>query len=458
VRAALAGLTLALVACDGCASSPKSTPPETGPLSPLSAEQMAALTALSPAELPPAPPDVTNRLADDPDAARFGQTLFFDPGFAGRLLDGDNDGTATALGRVGDTGKVACASCHVPDSGFVDTRSLGQQISLAAGWGLRKPPSLLNVAQDKLLLWDGGRDSLYGQVFGPMESPLEMNSSRLFIAEELARRYRADYEALFGTMPAFDDPAAFPQIAADVSGCTPHGGIKPVCTGTLHGVPGDGAEYDGLSAEDQYQVTLAVVNMGKAIAAFERKLTCGQSRFDQWMHGEADALNDQEIRGAGLFVGKAECVNCHSGPFFSDQSFHNVGLKPVTINFAAPADAGDRGALDGVTKALAEATNSQGVYSDGYDGRLPADVPSTWLAAFKTPMLRCVERSPSFMHTAQLKSLQQVVQFFDAGSGRPEFGTNELHPLGLTEDEEGDLVAFLLALTGPGPDAALLAP
>ena len=98
----------------------------------------AALQALSPEALPPAPPDVTNAFADSAAAAAFGQRLFYDASFSGPLLDPDNDGSSQSLGMVGQTGRVACAGCHLPASGFSDTRSFQEQISLGAGWGRRE--------------------------------------------------------------------------------------------------------------------------------------------------------------------------------------------------------------------------------------------------------------------------------------------------------------------------------
>lgn len=441
-------ITLAALLCNGCAGS------DSTPL--LTSSQMALLATLSPAKLPAPPPDVTNRFADSVAAAELGQKLFFDSGFAGQLLSTDNDGSPTTLGVVGQTGRVACAGCHLPTSGFVDTRSLGEQISLASAWGFRKAPSLLDLGQDKLVTWDGRRDALYNQVFAPIESPLEMNTSRLFVAEELARRYESEYEAVFGPMPAFDDATQFPQLSAEITGCTPDVALTPTCSGVTHGMPGDNAEYDGLSAANQQAVTQAVVNFGKAIEAYERLLSCGPSRFDQWMQGDSDALSSSEVRGAGLFVGKGECIDCHSGPYLSDQQFHNVGVYPVQINFSAPADTGDQGAIVGVAEALTDPLNSLGPYSDGYDGRLPASVEPQWAGAFKTPILRCVSLRPSYMHTAQLTTLADVVAYFNQGGSVPEFGKNELHPLGLTAEEQQDLVEFLVALGGPGPDAGLL--
>jgi cytochrome c peroxidase len=418
---------------------------------------MKLLEALSPIALPTAPPDISNRFSSDARAAALGQALFFDMSFAGPLLDADNDGEMGTLGKAGATGRVACSGCHVPDSGFLDTRSPGEQISLGSGWGARKAPSLLDVAQDKLLMWDGRRDAMYNQVFGPIESPLEMNTSRLFVAEQLARNYRTQYEAIFGPMPAFDDPQTFPQLSAAGSGCTPKYPGSPVapCDGSFHGMPGDGAEYDHLDETSQQAVTLAVVNMGKAIGAYERRLTCGASRFDQWMHGSAAALDASERRGAALFVGKSGCVTCHSGPFFSDQKFHNVGLgpKPVGVVFA---DLSDRGAAVGIATAISDPLNTHGAYSDGDDGRLPTTVSPQLQGSFKTPMLRCVSLRPSFMHTAQIRTLAQTVDFFNQGGDGPGlYGTNELHPLGLSASEQEDLVAFLEALSGPGPDPGL---
>src|SRR6187399_3183867 len=85
---------------------------------------------LAPAVLPAPPPDVSNRYADDPEAAALGQRLFFDMGFSGALLDLDADGGPDSLGVRGDAGKVSCAGCHEGEHGFLDTRSVFKQISL----------------------------------------------------------------------------------------------------------------------------------------------------------------------------------------------------------------------------------------------------------------------------------------------------------------------------------------
>jgi cytochrome c peroxidase len=415
------------------------------------------LAELSPKSLPAPPPDKTNRFADDPKAAALGQKLFFETAFSGKLLDGDNDGTINALGSKGDTGKVACAGCHVAKSGFLDDRTLGKQVSLGAGWGRRRAPSLLDVGQASLLMWDGRHDTLYNQPFGPIESAVEMNSSRLYVAQQLFALYKSDYEDVFGPMPTLDDALRFPPILATLTGCQPLTVDTPVtCNGTEHGLPGDGAEFDALAANDQDAVTEVVVNMGKALGAYERLLDCGPSRFDAWMAGQSDALSASEQRGAQLFVGRGKCASCHSGPYLSDQKFHNVGLQPTRVAVVF-IDQGDKGAFTGLSTANADPLNSRGSFSDGDDGRLPKTVPASMTGAFRTPILRCSSRRPSFMHTGQLSSLSSVVSFFARGGDHFGFeGSTEISALDLNGQDQNDLVAFLAALDGPGPKAELL--
>lgn len=423
----------------------------------LSESELTLLRALSPEQLPPAPPDASNAWGDDPAAAAFGQKLFFDARFSGQLLDGDNDGSVNALGRKGDIGKVSCAGCHLPNDGFSDTRTIRQQISLGSGWGLRRAPSLLDVGQSQLLMWDGRRDSLFSQAFGVLENEVEMNSSRLYAAQRVFEHHRPEYEAIFGALPPLDDVDRFPVLSGVETGCRQLDRYSK-CTGTLRGMPGDGAEFDGMAEADQDAVTRVWVNVGKALGAYQRLLTCGAAPFDAWMGGDADAIERAAQRGAGLFVGKAGCVSCHSGPYFSDERFHNVGLQPKVVATAF-IDADDPGASVGLAQAAVDPLSVLGSYSDGDDGRLPAELNDQYLGAFRTPRLRCVAERPSFMHTGHVMSLEDVVDFFDRGGDHFGFpGTSELSPLDLTPRERADLVAFLKTLSGAGPDQALLTP
>jgi cytochrome c peroxidase len=424
------------------------------------------------------PADPSNRVADDPAAAEFGRRLFFAPAFSGPLLEGDNDGTSATLGMKGEAGRVSCAGCHLPASGFVDTRSPHEQVSLGAQWTMRRTPTLLEVAFAPLFNWDGRRDAIWNQALGVMESNREFNSSRLFVAEQLFRLHRAEYEALFGAMPPLDDGARFPALTPETTGCVE---VSTMMGSTFkcRGVPGDGADFDGMQPADQAAVSAVAANATKAIAAYVRQLRCGAGRFDQWLDGDETALTRAEQRGAALFVGtsvgtsagtsagssasdlagSASCASCHAGPRLTDGAFHNVGVSPAIVAVAIQ-DLDDRGAATGIAAALTDPTSTAGALSDGDRHALPAAVTPKLEGAFRTPTLRCVASHPSFMHTGQLGALDQVVAFFDRGGDRAGGypGANELAPLGLSDRDRADLVAFLGALSGPGPAAALLGP
>lgn len=431
------GLALGATACSSGAESV------------VTSEERALLATLRYDAAEP-PLDPSNAFDGDPDARAFGQRLFFETALAGPLTSRDNDGSASVLGVVGEPGRVSCASCHVPQSGFVDTRSPHGQISLASDWTRRRTPTLLEVGSATLYNWDGRRDSLWGQAIGVMESARELNSGRLFVAEQIFRLHRAEYESIFGPMPALDDASRFPQIEPQGAGCT--AGTSPVC----HGMPGDGNEYDAMSPEAQREVTEVTVNTAKAIAAYVGQLRCGPSRFDAWLDGDASALDASEQRGAALFVGRAHCIDCHSGPNLTDGQFHNVGLRPTVVAVAF-TDQDDRGAAEGIAAALTDPLGTSGAFSDGERRALPATVGPELEGAFRTPTLRCIDDQPSYMHTGQLTSLEQVVRFFDRGGDELGFpGTSEIHALDLDESERADLVAFLGALGGEGPDPALL--
>lgn len=434
-------LALLLVACHGAEGASPTSPPADDFAPQLTPEIRATLRSLSPSELPGPPSDPTNKYADDPAAAALGKKLFFDPRFSGPLLDDANTGEAGTLGKVGETGKVACAGCHVPAGSFSDTRSSRGQISLGSAWSHRRAPALLDVAQRPFLNWDGSRDAAFAQVFTPIEDAGEFNSSRLFAAQQVYRLYHDEYEAVFGPFP---DLSAYDRVAAADAGC------DTVPMDIVH-------SFCDKPGRDDPDVTRVVVNMGKAIQAYTRQLTCGRSRFDEWVNGDAAALTAQEQNGAAIFAGKGGCTACHAGPFLTDNFFHNVGLHPDFAFFVVPIP--DNGAVDGVAAMREDPLNSQGEFADGHDDRqqgLPADLEPL-RGAFKTPSLRCVSRRPSFMHTGQFRSLEDVVIFFNRGGNPDGFpGVSQNFARNLSADERADLVAFLQALDGDGPDPSLV--
>lgn len=395
------------------------------------AEELSILRLHWIGSLPPLPVDPGNSVADDPRAAALGRRLFFD-----RRLSGD--------------GEVACASCHVPSKGFTD----GLARSRGVGETARNAPTLIGVAFSPWYFWDGRSDSLWSQALVPLEAALEHGGSRLQYAKLLHRDtfYRRAYENLFGPLPDLSDGQRFPDGAAPAGGASAS------------------AKWSQMAAEDRDAVTRVFVNIGKSLAAYERKLIPGPSRFDRYveqvLRGDPDGggrLSKDEIAGLKLFIGKGMCVTCHSGPLFTNHGFHNVGtpdsamIKPdhrlplmhLFVDKAPP----DLGRYQGVREALASAFNCVGEYSDAAEGDCAELVFANkrhqdTLGAFKVPTLRNVSRTGPYMHAGQFQRLSDVLRHYNAPPSAP-VGRSELMPLGMTEAELGQLEAFLACLESP---------
>lgn len=155
----------------------------------------------------------------------------------------------------------------------------------------------------------------------------------------------------------------------------------------------------------------------KAIATFERTIVSGNSPYDRYMAGDKSALSKKQIEGMQVFE-EAHCSKCHSGFNFTDNGFANIGIGMDSKN----PDVG-RYAVTGLSKE--------------------------W-GAFKTPSLREVAKTPPYMHDGSLKSLQEVIDYYDKG-GVPNAHLNPLiRPLHLTKEQKEALCVFLEALSGQG--------
>jgi cytochrome c peroxidase len=382
--------------------------------------------------LPALPPSPSNAYADNPAAAELGQQFFFDKRFSGPIVESSQE-----LGPEGTMNTMSCATCHDPARGGADIRPLGGT-SLGAAWTARNAPTVINSAHAPWIMWDGRRDSLWSQALGPVEGGVEENSGRLQVARVVFDRYRAPYEKLFGPMPAMDDSARFPSEG------------KP-------GLP----SFDNMAGPDKSAVNRVFANFGKAIEAYERRLVDRSSKFDRFLAGDDSQLSAQALRGAKLFVGKAACNECHSGPMMADGKFHNHGVP----QHGTKVPAVDRGRTDGVPQLLSDEFNSAGAYSDmnkadRWSGLHAVDAD---LGAFKTPTLRNVSKTGPYMHTGGFANLWDVVNWYNQAAGTDGFsGTREaasLVPLKLTDEEMADLVEFLKALDGdPLPPALTQAP
>jgi cytochrome c peroxidase len=376
-------------------------------------EELTTLRSLSLASLPPLQADPSNRFADDPRAAVLGQRLFFDK-------------------RLSVDGTVACATCHVPARQFQDGTPLGQGV----GTTDRRTMPLAGVGYSPWLFWDGRKDSLWSQALGPLESPVEHGGTRTQYAHLVGEQYRAEYEALFGPLPDLSDAERFPTAAGPVAD------------------PAAQAAWEGMAPADQETVNRIFANIGKAIAAYERQIMPGPSRFDAYvaaaLEGDSAAMRElfslDETAGLRLFIEKGQCLNCHNGPLLTNNDFHNTGV---------PAAAGlpeDAGRATGLPQAQADPFNCLGAYSDAE----PADCGElrfarvdehTQLRQFKPPSLRNVAERAPYMHAGQFASLREVLQHYNQAPEAP-VGHSELQPLGLSEQEIAQLEAFLRTLSG----------
>ncbi|MDH5222600.1 MAG: cytochrome-c peroxidase [Betaproteobacteria bacterium] len=369
--------------------------------------------ALSIEGVGPVPPDPGNRWADDAAAADLGHKLFFDA-------------------RLSANGKVSCATCHDPAKEFQD----GVPLAKGVGTTDRRTMPVAGTAHSPFLFWDGRKDSQWAQALGPLESAVEHGGSRAQYAHVVAAHYRRDYERVFGALP---DLRGVPAAAGPVAD------------------PAARAAWERMPQGQRDAVTGVFVNVGKAIAAYERHLQPAASRFDrfaaEWKRTGTqpkDVLSADERAGFALFVGKANCTECHNGPLFTNNEFHNTGV---------PRRAGlpeDHGRLPAVAGVRADEFNCRSRWSDAKPGECKeleflAPASAAQERAFKVPSLRNVaERSP-YMHAGQFVTLAQVLVHYNRAPSAPA-GRTELRPLGLSAAELGQLEAFLRSLSG-GIDA-----
>ncbi|MBL8879679.1 MAG: c-type cytochrome [Phycisphaerales bacterium] len=367
------------------------------------------------------PPDPTNRVADSLEAAQFGQRLFFS-----RWLASDMN--------------TSCATCHMPERYFTD----GDRVGRGVGVGTRNTPTLINSAYQRWQFWDGRSDTLWSQALHPIETPHEMNGSRvsavLMVASD--ERLRADYERVFGALPDLSSAVRFPR------------GARPGADA------GEAAKtaWHGMAEQDRESVNQIFSHLGKALAAYERKLVGRGAAFDRFVDGlregnpeKQQAISAAAIRGLRLFIGEAGCRNCHFGSRFSSGEFHDTSVPPA--DGGVPRDAGR---FDGVRKLRDDPFNAAGRFSDDPKGALAertmaASAPPESWGQFKVPSLRNVAKTAPYMHEGQFATLRDVVRFYSTRENAVPAGHHPqetiLRPLRLTNEQIDDLVAFLETLT-----------
>jgi cytochrome c peroxidase len=278
-------------------------------------------------------------------------------------------------------------------------------MAVAVGMSKRNTPSIVGTAWSPWLYWDGRRDSLWSQALSPLEDPNEHASNRLTIIAIVVgdKNYWRMYKELFGEASTVDTMFS---------------------------------------------------NLGKAIAAFERTIMPTASRFDDYVAAvqvgdvqrQSELFSEDEVRGLRLFVGEANCTQCHNGPLFTNNEFHNTGL----INF--PGEVPDKGRVGGVRELLDEPFNCRSRHNDDRGATcLELEFVRTGpelIGTFRTPSLRNLEHTEPYGHKGQLPTLTNVLQHYNEAPDAM-IGHNEAKPLGLSQRELAQLEAFLRTLAAP---------
>jgi cytochrome c peroxidase len=373
------------------------------------AKERETLRSLSLASLGPMPADPSNRFADDARAAALGERLFSDT-------------------RLSGNGKVSCATCHLPQKDFQD----GTPLAHGVGTTGRRTMPIAGTAHGAWFFWDGRTDSQWSQALGPLESAVEHGGTRTQYAHSIGAHYRTEYEAVFGRLPSLDGLPAQAGPVADTAWR---------------------AAWSRIPAARQGDISRVYANIGKAIAAFERRIEPAPTRFDRYVdaevagraHDSTSSLSEDEVAGLKLFIGKANCVNCHNGARLTDDHFHNTGVPASSLVAAV-----DSGRTVGVRQALAAEFACTSKYSDAKEDdcaelRFATTDGEELVRAYKTPSLRGVADRAPYMHAGQIATLSEVIDHYDRAPKAP-FGHSELKPLKLSAQERRQIEAFLRTL------------
>jgi cytochrome c peroxidase len=309
--------------------------------------------------------------------------------------------------RFSKTGEVNCATCHDKEKGFTDRLTVSEGINALKG--TRNAPTVINAAYMRSQFWDGREPTLESQSSQPFVNPVEMGLEN---HDPILKVVRTDPEYADLFKKAFNKKG------------------------------------DQISMKEVEQ----------AIAAFERTVIAGDSPFDRYQYGgDKKAMSAAAIRGLEIFRGQGRCVSCHvieeTQALFTNSRFHNIG-----VGFAKMADKEGE-----VARALLE-SKRKGASVDvevltkeniSELGRFAISEELQDLGAFKTSTLRNIEKTAPYAHDGSLKTLEDVVKFYNNGGRLEEtdplspFLDGGIRPLNLNDTQQVDLVEFLKALTSP---------
>ncbi len=262
--------------------------------------------------------------------------------------------------RLSTDHSTNCGTCHILSVAFTDGKETSS--GMAGFPGMRNAPTLANIAYMPRLMMEGGVPTLETQALAPLHDTLEMGFNMMHAVHELNK------DELLKSMAR--------------------------------------AAY-GRDTIDPYVVT-------RALAAFQRTFLSGDSHYDRYRQGQLNLMTEQEVRGMNLFFSeKTKCSNCHSGIFFTDFDYHNIGLETESVDH-------------GKERA----------------SHLAADI-----GKFKTPTLRNIALTAPYMHDGRFSSLEEVIAFYNNGGVPHDNKDERIQPLQLSTEEQKDLIAFLGELT-----------
>jgi cytochrome c peroxidase len=297
--------------------------------------------------------------------------------------------------RLSGNGSMPCVSCHLPNLGWGDGGAISRGYPGTKHW--RNSQTILNSAYYNKSFWEGSVTSLEAQAPAAAEGPVAGNGDGAVMEMRLrfVPEYVESFRKVFGT--------EWPRI------------------------------------NDAW----------RAVAAYQRTVVTDakQVPFDRWLAGDKKALSEQQMRGMALYNGKAACIQCHNGALASDQKFHRIGVpEPAAFKDDPLLQITHRWQQyqKGVPELkYRDAPIDAGLY---YVTKNPKDI-----GAFRTPSLRELRYTAPYMHNGVFATLEEVVDFYNAGGGAVAGKSPLVKPLNLSAQEKADLVAFLNALSMDQP-------
>ena len=301
--------------------------------------------------------------------------------------------------RLSADSTVSCASCHHPDHGYAFDSQFG--VGIDGQEGGRNSPVAFNRIFSEAQFWDGRAATLEDQAVGPIANPIEMGNTHNTAVDTIAKipGYKMQFEAIFDDGVNIDNVgkaiATFERTL--ITGPAPYDYYEPL------------RSFEKRYAEDLEDLEALKEDEPRI---YERYVELKEA-------SDAHPMTDSAKRGRELFFGKAKCTDCHAGANFTDEAYHNLGI---------------------------------GMMADEPDvGRFAVTKKEEDTGAFKTPTCRNVTQTGPYMHDGSVKTLLEVVQWYNKGGHPNPYLSKKVVKLNLTEQEEQDVVAFMEALTGEFP-------